>query len=212
MLYNRRPELKREDIEIRPETEKDYFGTEEMTMRAFWNKHHKGCNEHFLVHKLRTSGDYLPGLSRIAVRDGRVIGGIFYSRAWLKKDDRSMEILTFGPLCVEPAWQGCGVGRLLLEETMALAKQAGYPGIVIFGEPDYYPHRGFVTCDKLGITTAEGKNSDAFMGCELFPGALKAFGGSFYESEIFEQLSPEETEIFSAQFPPLRKQYFPMQW
>lgn len=212
ILYNRRPELKREDIDIRPETEKDYFGTEEMTMRAFWNKYHKGCNEHLLVHMLRTSGDYLPGLSRIAVRDGRVIGGIFYSRAWLKKDDRSMEILTFGPLCVEPAWQGCGVGRLLLEETMALARQAGFPGIVIFGEPDYYPHRGFVTCDKLGITTAEGKNSDAFMGYELFLGALKAFGGSFYESEIFEQLSPEETETFSAQFPPLRKQYFPMQW
>lgn len=212
VLYNRKPGLKREEIEIRSETETDYFMTEEMTMRAFWNKHHKGCNEHLLVHKLRTSEDYLPKLSRIAVKDGKVIGAIFYSRARLKKDEGMMEILTFGPLCVEPDWQGCGVGRLLLEETILLAKQAGYPGIVIFGEPDYYPRRGFVTCDKLGITTSEGKNSDAFMGYELIPGALKDFGGSFHESEVFEQLSLEETEIFSAKFPPLEKQYFPMQW
>lgn len=212
ILYNRRLNLKRNEIEIRPETEADYRGTEEMTMRAFWNKHHQGCNEHLLVHKLRTAQDYLPKLSRIAVKDGKVIGCIFYSRAWLKKDGRTMEILNFGPLCVDPDWQGCGVGRMLLEETIALAKQEEYPGIVIFGELDYYPRRGFVTCDRLGITTAEGENIDAFMGYELIPGALAAFGGSFYESEVFRQLSLEETEAFSAQFPPLKKQYFPMQW
>ena len=28
-------------------------------MRAFWNKHHRGCNEHLLVQKLRDSEDLL---------------------------------------------------------------------------------------------------------------------------------------------------------
>ena len=104
------------------------------------------------------------------------------------------------------------MGEMLLQETMTAAREAGYPGIVILGEPDYYPLRGFVTCDRFGITTPEGKNFDAFMGVELVPGALSEFGGSFYESEIFEQLSAEEEEVFSVQFPPLEKQYFPMQW
>ncbi len=212
ILRDKKPRLCRDELEIRREREPEYHDTEEMTMRAFWNKHHRGCNEHLLVHKLRESEDYLPELSRVAVKDGRVIGGIFYSRAWLKKGEQKKEILTFGPLCVDPDWQGTGVGEMLLQETMTAAREAGYPGIVIFGEPDYYPLRGFVTCDRFGITTPEGKNFDAFMGVELVPGALSKFGGSFYESEIFEQLSAEEEEVFSVQFPPLEKQYFPMQW
>lgn len=212
ILRNRRPKLKREEVEIRPEREEDYRAAEEMTMRAFWNKHHQGCDEHLLVHKLRGSGDYLRELSRIAVKEGRVIGSIMYSRAWLKKDGETKEILTFGPLCVDPDWHGTGVGEMLLRETMELAGKAGYPGIVIFGEPDYYPLRGFVTCDKLGITTADGKNYDSFMGHELIPGALSAFGGRFYESGVFEDLPKAEAEELTKQFAPLKKQYFPGQW
>lgn len=212
ILYDKKPQLHREDIEIRPETEDDYHATEEMTMRAFWNKYHRGCDEHLLVHKLRMSPDYIPEISRIAVKDGRVIGCIMYSKACLKKGEETMEIVNFGPLCVDPDWQGTGVGKMLLEETTSLAKEAGYPGIVIFGEPDYYPRRGFVTCDKLGITTVDGKNFDAFMGCELTEGALKDFGGSFHESGVFQDLSAQEAEEFSKQFPPMKKQYFPGQW
>lgn len=212
ILYDKKPRLVREDIEIRPETAADYHATEEMTMRAFWNNYHPGCNEHLLVHKMRKSPDHIPGISRIAVKDGRVIGCIMYCRAWLKKGEETLEILSFGPLCVAPDWQGAGVGRMLLEETISLAREAGYPGIVILGEPSYYPKYGFVTCDKLGITTADGENHDAFMGYELTEGALKDFGGSFHGSGVFLDLPSGEVEEFSKQFPPMEKQYFPRQW
>lgn len=212
LILNTKPKLAREEIQIREETEADYCATEEMTLRAFWNKHHEGCDEHYLVHKLRKSADYLPELSRIAVKDGQVLGCIMYNRAWLKKENETKEILTFGPLCVESEWQGTGVGRMLLEETRALAKAAGYAGIVIFGEPDYYPGHGFVTCDNLGITTADGKNLDAFMGYELISGALKAFGGSFHESAVYETLSADEAEEYTENFVHPEKQSFPMQW
>ena len=135
-----------------------------------------------------------------------------YSRAWLKKGEETKEILTFGPLCVDPDWHGTGVGKMLLEETMELAGKAGYSGIVIFGEPDYYPLRGFTTCDKFGITTSEGKNFDAFMGYELIPGGLSIFGGSFYEASVFEDLPAEEADEYTKNFVPLKKQSFPQQW
>lgn len=212
ILLDRKPKLKRDEVEIRPEREEDYHATEEMTMRAFWNKHHRGCDEHLLVHKLRRSEDYLPELSRILVKDGKVIGCIMYSRAWLKKGGETKEILTFGPLCVDPDWHGTGVGKMLLEETLELARKAGYSGIVIFGEPDYYPLRGFVTCDKLGITTSEGKNFDAFLGYELIPGGLSTFGGSFYEASVFQDLPIAEVEEYTNKFLSLRKQSFPRQW
>lgn len=208
----RRQKATREEVVIRKEEKSDYHKTEEMTLRAFWNKHHLGCNEHFLVHKLRDSQDYLPELSRVAAVGDEIVGAIFYSRAWLKKGEETKEILAFGPLCVAPEWQGCKVGGMLLEDTLLLAKEAGYAGVVIFGEPDYYPLHGFRTCDHFGVTTADGKNFDAFMGIELVEGGLSEFGGRFYESEIFENLSEEENEQYTKNFNAPRKQKFPGQW
>lgn len=213
----RRQKVTEGDIVIRKEVPEDYHKTEEMTLRAFWNKHHMGCNEHLLVHKLRKSDVYLPELSKVASVADEIIGVICYSKAWLKKEDedgteQTKEILMFGPLCVVPEWQGCGVGGVLLEETLALAKEAGYEGVVIFGEPDYYPRHGFQTCDHFGITTADGKNFDAFMGIELVEGGLSGFGGKFYEPEVFEDLPEEENVEFTKQFHAPAKRKFPGQW
>lgn len=208
----RKQRLSREEIQIRSERPEDYFAVEEMTMRAFWNKHHMGCNEHYLLHKLRDAEEYLPELSRIAFKDGQVIGAIFYSKAYVQDGNNHREVLTFGPLCVNPCWQGCGVGEMLLHETMKLAAAEKYPGIVIFGEPDYYPRLGFQTCDHFGITTADGKNFDSFMAIELIPDGMKDIHGAFYEAGVFEDLPKEETEAYTKQFPPIEKQYFPKQW
>ncbi|MDF2907325.1 MAG: GCN5-related N-acetyltransferase [Herbinix sp.] len=208
----RKKRLTREEITIRMETEADWYDVELMTQHAFWNKHRLGCDEHYLVHRLRQDEDYLPELSRIAVKDGVVIGCIMYSKARVVEGEVVHDILTFGPLCVEPKWQGSGVGELLLRETMQIAADKGYKGIVIFGEPDYYPRIGFKTCDHYQITTADGKNFDAFMGIELVEDGLKDIKGKFYESEVFEHLPKEEVEEFNKKFPQLHKIKYPGQW
>ncbi len=204
--------LNREEVEIRRETEEDWHGVELMTQHAFWNKHHLGCDEHYLVHKLRQDKDYLPEISRIAVKDGEIIGCIMYSKARVVDGVKTHDIVTFGPLCVAPEWQGCGVGELLLKESLALAADKGYKGIVIFGEPDYYPRVGFKTCDNFNITTAEGKNFNAFMGIELAEGSMTDIRGKFYESEVFVNLPKEEVDEYNKKFPQLQKLRFPGQW
>ncbi len=205
-------QLSREEVELRQETEEDYYQVELMVQHAFWNKHHLGCDEHYLVHKLRTSKDYIPELSRIAVKDGEVIGCIMYSKCQVIDEDKVHEIITFGPLCVEPKYQGCGVGEMLLRETMSKATKEGYKGIVIFGEPDYYPRMGFKTCDNFNITTEDGKNFDSFMAIELSEGSLNGVNGKFYESEVFKNITMEEAEEYNKRFPKLEKQRFPGQW
>lgn len=204
--------LSREEIEIRMETEDDWYDIERMTRNAFWNKYKPGCDEHYLVHKMLQDKDYLPDLSRIAVKDGAIIGYIMYSKARIVDDSVTHEILTFGPLCVDPKWQGCGIGEILLRETMQIAADKGYKGIVIFGEPDYYPRNEFKTCDNFQITTSDGKNFDAFMGIELIKDGMKDIKGKFYESEVFETLPVEEVEEFDKQFPRLHRLKFPGQW
>lgn len=212
ILFENPPKLTLEEIQLQKETREDYFQTEEMTMRAFWNKYQMGCEEHFLVHNLRKDSQYVPELSRIARKDGKVIGAIFYAKAHLKKGEEVKEILTFGPLCVAPDYQKRNLGNILLEETIDLARKAGYEGIVIFGEPDYYPRFGFKACEHLGITTIDGETSPAFMGYELVEGALSSFGGVFIEPKVYEEISKEQVEVFQKQFPTLRKIQFPFQW
>ncbi|MRR31903.1 N-acetyltransferase, partial [bacterium] len=116
------------DIVIRKERVEDYWDTEYMTQKAFWNHYAPGCSEHYLVHKLRQDAAYLPELSRVAEKDGKIVGAIFYSRSKVVDGETVHDLLTFGPLCVEPALQNTGIGGLLMETTMQLAREAGYKG------------------------------------------------------------------------------------
>uniref|UniRef100_UPI004056BA03 GNAT family N-acetyltransferase n=1 Tax=Acetatifactor sp. TaxID=1872090 RepID=UPI004056BA03 len=199
-------------IEIRKETENDYHATEEVCLRAFWNLHGPGCDEHLLVRKLRTHKDYLPEISRIATVDGKVAATIMYSKATIRDGECEYPVITFGPLAVDPMYQNTGVGGKLLKYTMELAKEAGYSGIVIFGEPKYYPKHGFVTADHFGFTDAGGNNFDAFMAFELQEGAFANKKGKFHESEVFETLTQEKAEELCKEFKPLLKGNFPCQW
>lgn len=180
------------NIVIRKETKEDYKNTEYMTLRAFWNVFGPGCNEHYLVHILREAECYIEELSRVAECDGRIVGAIFYSKAKVVDGDKVHEVLTFGPLCVEPTLHNAGIGKLLLEETIPHAREMGYPGIIIFGEPDYYPKRGFMTCDNFGITTADGQNFDSFMAYPLDEERFSQIQGKFYEDEVFEACEDED--------------------
>jgi len=200
------------NIIIRKETKEDYYNTELMTMRAFWNIHGSGCNEHLLVHKLREAKEYLPELSRVAEVDGRIVGAIFYSVAQVIDGDTRHEVLTFGPLAVEPTCFSMGIGAKLLDETIALAKDAGYKGIVICGEPEYYPKHGFVTCDNFGIMHPEMGNFDAFMAYPLSDG-FEEIHGYFHEAPVFEKCENEaEIEEFNKGFPYYKPLKLSCQW
>ncbi len=200
------------NIIIRKETKEDYHATELMTMRAFWNLHGPGCNEHYLVHKLRGAKEYLPELSRVAELDGKIVGAIFYSKAKVVDNETEHEVLTFGPLAVEPTCFGRGIGTKLLQETLALAKEAGYKGIVICGEPGYYPRHGFATCDRFGIRHPAFGNADAFMAYPLNEGFEKIHG-LFYEASVFEECEDEEkVRLFTGEFPYYKPLRLSCQW
>jgi predicted N-acetyltransferase YhbS len=208
-ILERKKKLSRQDIEIRQENPENDYEVELMLQKAFWNKFRKGCNNHLMVHKLRKSDEYIPELSRIALKDGEIIGVIFYSRAFVQDGNKRHEVLTFGPLGVSKQWRGCGIGKMLLQETMKIATEKGFRAIIILGAPEYYPRVGFKTCDHFGITTKYGENFDAFLGIELIPNGLKNIHGKFYQ--LLENISPEEIEEYNKKFPPLEKQYFPSQ-
>lgn len=197
---------------IRKETKEDYYNTELMTLRAFWNLHGPGCNEHLLVNKLRSADEYLPELSRVAELDGKIVGAIFYFKTRVVSGDTEHEVLTFGPLAVEPTCFSMGIGTLLLKETLSLAKESGYKGIVICGEPEYYPKHGFVTCDHFDIHHPAFGNFDAFMAFPLNEG-FEDIHGYFYEVPVAEECEDEkEIEEFTKRFPYYKPLKLSCQW
>ena len=190
---------------IRMEEPRDYFNVESMIKRAFWNVNAPGCDEHYLTHCLRRHPDYLPGLSRVLERDGQIIAAVFYARACLVDDSGyEKDILTFGPLAVEPSFQRQGYGKALLAHTFEAAKAQGYDAIVIFGHPGNYVSRGFVSCRRKNISLKNGAFPTAMLVKELVPGALDSRHWYYRESAAYD-VDPAGYDAFDQAF----EQYVP---
>ena len=141
------------EIIIRHEQEVDYRNVEELTREAFWNRYVPGCDEHYLVHSMRSMPAFLPDLDFVAEYHGNVIGNIMYTKATIFGDDgRQYPVLTFGPISVLPEYQGRGIGSKLIQHTKAIAKSLGYQAILIYGDPEFYKRVGFVALsERSGI-------------------------------------------------------------
>ena len=130
----------------------------------------------------------------------------FYTtKAWIVDGDIEHEIATFGPLAVEPTWEGNDIGGALMRETIKLAKKHGIAGIVIIGEPHYYPRFGFERASKYKITDARGKSFDEIMVLPL-NNDFSLMKGKLTESSDFEKLGDEAALLrISEEFPKYRK-------
>ena len=190
------------NIIIRKETKEDFYNTELMVMRAFFNMYRPGCNEHLLVHKLREAPEYVPECSLVAELDGRIVGCVYVSKANVTDSDgQSHEVATVGPVAAEPTLCYRGIGTKLMEAVIPLIKEAGFKGIVMCGEPEYYPRFGFVTCDRFDIRHSAFGNSDAFMALPLNEG-FEEIHGIYAEGPVFETCEDEaEIEEFNKNFP-----------
>lgn len=193
------------DYIIRLEEESDYRETENVTREAFWDVYKPGCDEHLLAHKLRKTAAFVKELDYVACHNGRIIGNIMFSKARVvDSHNAQFEVLCLGPVCVLPEYQGKGIGKLLIAETIHRARELGYPGIFLMGNPAYYSKFGFVDARAFNIQTATGGNFDYFMGLELSENSLKGITGRFFEDGVFV-IDENELEEFEKQFPEKEK-------
>jgi predicted N-acetyltransferase YhbS len=189
------------NLAIRNENENDYRTVEEMVRETFWNLYVPGCNEHFVLHNLRNSSDFIPELDFVAEIEGQIVGQIVYSRGRLKyTHGAEKEVVSFGPVSVLPAFQKQGIGSSLITHTINLAREMRFPAICIYGDPRYYSRFGFICAEKYEIKTADGKFAVALQVLELQRGALANMPGRFIESAAFE-LDESEFAQYDATFP-----------
>lgn len=188
---------------IRNETEKDYFEVENITREAFWNVYRPGCNEHLVIHKLRTSPCFIKELDFVIEKDGEIVGSIVYSYVNIKSDDGDIKrFVCFGPIGIKPSYQRMGLGKKLIVHSLKEAKKLGYTAVFITGNHNYYHQFGFESASKYGIYLDEKREGEFeyFMVKTLFDNALEGVTGILEFDECFN-LSKEETEQFDKIFP-----------
>jgi putative acetyltransferase len=195
------------NIIIRNETENDYRFVEEITREAFWNLYFPGCNEHYLVHKMRSHTDFLKELDFVAEYNGKIIGNIMYTKAWLIDElGTEMDIISFGPLSVSPEYQRKGIGGGLINHTKNIAIKNGVKAIVILGDPHNYCKHGFKSSKDLNISDINGNYPYGMLSLELEEGVLAGHRWKYRYSGVYE-INEKDADEYDNSFEKKEKGY-----
>ncbi len=114
------------------------------------------------------------GLALVARDGGAVVGSV---RLW-HVDAGGRDALLLGPLAVDPARQGAGIGSRLMRAAIARARALGHGAIILVGDPEYYARFGFAAAATAGLTMPGPVDRRRFLALELKPGALIGAAGA----------------------------------
>lgn len=195
------------NVIIRNESKADYKQVEELTREAFWNLHAPGCDEHYLVHTMRSHPDFLPELDFVAVLDDKIVGNIMFTRSFIADDyGNRVDTITFGPISVLPGFQRKGIGTALINHSKKIALEHNHKAIIIYGHPHNYCLHGFKSSKDYNISDSEGRYPYSLLVLELQEGALKEQNWKFHESGAYD-IDPKAAENFDKNFSPKKKSY-----
>jgi predicted N-acetyltransferase YhbS len=113
------------------------------------------------------------GLAFTARADGKLIGTI---RLW-DIVAGGVPALLLGPLAVDAAHEGRGIGTLLMRHALAEAARRGHKAVILVGDAPYYARFGFSRAATENLLLPGPVNLARFLGLELVPDALAGAHG-----------------------------------
>ncbi|MGE0500396.1 MAG: GNAT family N-acetyltransferase [Rhizobiaceae bacterium] len=156
---------------ITAETPADIAARDRLLDRAMGPRWRKKSSE-----KLRRGRRPSEGLALVA-RDGegRVVGTV---RLWdVALGEGSPAGLLLGPLAVDPAVKGAGLGSALVRLAIEEARRLGHRAIILVGDEGYYGRFGF-SAERTGPLAMPGPyERHRLLALELVAGALEGAAG-----------------------------------
>ena len=114
------------------------------------------------------------GLSLVVEADGAIAGTV---RLWHVTAGSDRPALMLGPIAVDPALQGLGLGSKLMRAALARAWALGHTAVLLVGDAPYYARFGFSTEHTEALRLPGPTERERFLGLELVPGALAGARG-----------------------------------
>lgn len=154
-------------ILVRPEEPRDFPAIREIHQLSFGRE-----NEAVLVEKIRSSRDFIPGLSLVAEYEGRVAGHVLFSRILIRPADPNLPeetSLALAPLAVHPDFRNKGIGSELVNQGLKTCRQYGHSLVIVVGEQSYYARFGFVPGRPKGLEVPFPVPERAFLVAEVIP-------------------------------------------
>ena len=126
---------------------KDIPAREALLDRAFGD-----ARLHKAAERLREGRLPAVGLSFVAVNKNRVVGTV---RLWHVCAGPARPALLLGPLAVDDAWRGLGIGATLTQRATEAAQRLGHKAVLLVGDAPYYGRFGF-SAEKTGALWMPG--------------------------------------------------------
>ncbi|HEV2541502.1 MAG TPA: N-acetyltransferase [Methylobacterium sp.] len=135
------------------------------------------------------------GLALSAVRDEKLVGTV---RLWDVETGCGRPALLLGPLAVDPALQGAGLGGSLMREILGRAAAYGHGAVLLVGDAPYYARFGFAQAKADALYMPGPFERERFLGLELKAGALAGAEGVLRATGAFEALPEVAAEAAAA--------------
>src|SRR6201990_3248561 len=168
-MLSRTPVMNDLSLTILPETSKDAQAIERLHERPF------GPGRFVLsAYRLREHVDHLLDLSFTAHIGTLLVGSV----RQLPICVGDTKALLLGPLTVEPPFRARGIGRTLLDRSIADVKVGGHRLILLGGDFDYYNRVGFKRIEKGRATMPGPVDTSRLLVAELAEGAFEGVSGA----------------------------------
>lgn len=159
------------DVVVVAETDADIAAREALLDRAMGHKRRKKSSE-----KLRRGRRPSEELAFVA-RDGAgaIVGTV---RLWdVRLGEGGPAALLLGPLAVDQAVKGGGIGSALMRHAITEAGRLGHRAILLVGDAPYYARFGFSAEKTAALAMPGPYERERFLALELVPGVLDGTKG-----------------------------------
>lgn len=171
--------------EIRPEQESDVPLIEALLAASFGPGRYAKS-----AWRLREGVDPERTLSFVAIEDGVLRGSVRFWPVFVGP----LPALLLGPLAVESAERGRGIGIALMSRGIEEARRLGHRAIVLVGDLPYYSRVGFTALPHKSIAFPGPVDSTRVLGLALVDGALDGLSGPLRRARIDQPVAADGVE------------------
>lgn len=127
------------------------------------------------AYRLRENVEMIPELCLVGYDRGRFCGSL---RFWPISVAGENGFLMLGPLAVEPALRGQGLGIGLMKQGLALATDLGFKGVMLVGDEPYYARVGFKAAPMFSLSLPGPVDQSRLLIRSLQENAFEGLNGS----------------------------------